>query len=183
MWFRQIRRFFDKRCAVIDEVLELAGAEKLTTSIEHLNVLAIALQSATFENFHHIRDGKSVLLETRLTTIDDFLLQLNIVNNAIEKKGPLNDWSRIKPAIEVVSLYDFLVSNEGFVVYLQAAIKRSVPSIFSYIQLMSEGYYQSQQMEEYQVIHTELMRYHLKEVMLAIVTVSDQSKSNPRFQV
>lgn len=174
---KKIRRYFDVKCAAVDAVWERRAAGTLTASPEHLHLVLAALSHATFYQYQPRTDGKSVLLETRLRNIDDFLLQLHIVNDALEKGGAQDDWERMSESITLVSLYDFLVTNEGYSIPLQKAATRSTIPVIRYLTTLDCWMVQDEAQHQYQLDKTELMRYHLLEVMLAMMAECDQVKS------
>lgn len=174
---RKIKRYFDVKCAAADDVWARRSAGTLTSSPEHLHLVLGALSYATFNQYQPRIDGKSVILETRIKNIDDFMVQLNVVNAAMEKGGAQDDWDRLQESVKLVSLYDFLVSNEGFVIPLYSAVKRSTIPVVRYLTAIDGWMVHDEQQYQYQLDKTELMRYHLLEVMLAMMAESDQVKS------
>lgn len=179
-FLKQLRRYFDRRCAVVDDVWGRYNAGTLTTSHPDVYLVLTALTYATYDQFKHRVDGKNILLETRIKNVDDYLLQLNIVNQALQDGKPPSDWSHLLDSQIRVSLYDFLVSNEGYVIPLTAAVKRSIIPTIRYLVTIDELILDESPQLQFQLDKTEMMRVHLLEVMLAFLSQSDQVKSMPQ---
>jgi len=177
-WLKRLLRLFDGKSVFVEEVWRDAQAEALTISPVDLQRLLTAVNVATYNNFSHKTDSSAVILETRIATVDDFVVQLTIVNETLQNCEFMRNFERLMPSLDLVSLYDFLVSNEGYAIPLKTAIERSMSAVSSYLMALDWFLLTGDDRRYvYYTEKTELIRYHLREVMLSLIAVSDQVKS------
>lgn len=171
---KRLTAYFDHRRTLVKEIERRKKQSPLTTDPADIRLLQGALSECTFRTHQHVY-GKRHYFPTRITTIDDFILCLIEINDQLRNQQPIT-YSRLLQQQVECTLYDFLVTNRGFVVSIPDALARSYPHIETFLGYMDE--YNNDEMSDHRVTfhQTELMRWHLTTLLSVLVNVSDQAK-------
>ena len=167
-----ILNLFDRRRNAVTQVMKRFKQGTLSAEPVDLRLMQEALSLCTHTRHTHVF-GKRFPMIMRVRTVDDFILTLLEINHEMQTTT-LPAYTYLEAQEFDTTLYDFLVTNRGFVVSIEKAIERTKEPIEWFLTDMDRLSLESPEIEDRLYHHSLLMRQHVFHVLLAFIKASDQ---------